>query len=131
MSGVSPISGSSPGSTETEEGSRTSHSDFSPIPEEKDTDVSTGEVCHTQNGNTQTFKVFKESGRLVYLDCPTASFIMNALLINTSSDRAVGSYPVLNECTPGTGSELVPSLGASLGPNPTSALIRRGTQAPA
>ncbi|CAB1429244.1 unnamed protein product [Pleuronectes platessa] len=40
-----------------------------------------------------------------------------------------GSYPVLHERTPRTGSELVPSLGASLGPNPASPLIRRGAQA--
>lgn len=42
-----------------------------------------------------------------------------------------GSYPVLHERTPWTGSELVPSLGASLGPNPASPLIRGGAQAPA
>lgn len=41
-----------------------------------------------------------------------------------------GSYPVLYERTR-TGSELVPSLGASLGPNPASPLIRGGAQAQA
>lgn len=42
-----------------------------------------------------------------------------------------GSYPVLHEHTPRTGSELVPSLGASLGPNLASPLIRGGAQAQA
>ncbi len=42
-----------------------------------------------------------------------------------------GSHPVLHERTPQTGSELVPSLGASLGPNPASPLIRGGAQAQA
>ncbi len=42
-----------------------------------------------------------------------------------------GSYPVLHERMPRTGSELVPSLGASLGPNPASPLIRGGAQAQA
>lgn len=42
-----------------------------------------------------------------------------------------GSYPVLHERMPRTGSELVPSLAASLGPNPASALIRGGAQAQA
>lgn len=40
-----------------------------------------------------------------------------------------GSYPVLHEHTPWTGSELVSSLEASLGPNPASPLIRGGAQA--
>lgn len=42
-----------------------------------------------------------------------------------------GSYPVLRERTPRTGSELVPSLRASLGPSPASPLIRGGAQAQA
>ena len=48
------------------------------------------------------------------------------------SPRALGeagSYPVLHELQ--TGSELVPSLGASLGPNPASPLIMGGAQAQA
>lgn len=40
-----------------------------------------------------------------------------------------GSYPVLHGRTLRTGFELVPSLGASLGPNPASPLIRGGAQA--
>lgn len=42
-----------------------------------------------------------------------------------------GSYPVFHERAPRTGSELVPSLGASLGPNSASPLIRGGAQAQA
>lgn len=43
-----------------------------------------------------------------------------------------GSYPVLlHERAPWTGFELVPSLGASLGPNSASPLIRGGAQAQA
>lgn len=42
-----------------------------------------------------------------------------------------GTYPVLHERTLRTGSELVPSLGASLGPNPASPLIRGGARAQA
>lgn len=42
-----------------------------------------------------------------------------------------GSHPVLHERALWTGSELVPSLGASLGPNSASPLIRGGAQAQA
>lgn len=39
-----------------------------------------------------------------------------------------GSYPVFYKHRLWTGSELVPSLGASLGPNPASPLIRGGAR---